>query len=342
MNTLREEFAYNLKVRMASENTIVAYTKSIRLLEDWLKEKYNADFATDTVTGMMLSHWAGSIAELKPSTRKLYHTAVTSYLNFLFNAQAIKNDLAKAVPDIGSLELLYKKQPDARPDKEAYSVEEVRLMLSTPSRNQETTLRNHALIAVLVSSGLRIFEALQLNVGDIYGDNEIRVARKGSFGNKLPVTVPEQVREYTDPYIEFRKGKGESVTDDSPLFANINGERIAARVARASIAELQKKLGLQTGLHTFRHTALTETGKFADAATARDLAGQKSINVTNRYLHSTEDERKQAASHLASTIFGKDEPKDTSQPTLEELNRKIEAQQKLIEELLAKLSNNVA
>ena len=334
---LIEEFAYNLKVRMASPKTIETYTRTAQRMTDWIAHEYKADFESDTVDGMMISHWAGSISELKPSSRKLYHTAATSFLDFLYNAGAIKAELSKSIPDIGSLEVLYKKQPEARPNKTAYTVEQVKQMLETKSRSKECTLRNHALIAVLVSTGLRIFEALQLNVGDVYGDDDVKVARKGSFGNKVGIVIPDEVKEYTDPYIQWRERNGETVTDDSPLFT-ANGERLTDRTARASVAELEKKLGLPTGLHTFRHTALTETGKFADAATARDLAGQKNISVTNRYLHSSEDDRKHAASKLANTFFGKAE-EPAQELTMADLNRKIEEQQKMIEQLLSMLNN---
>lgn len=331
INVLLNEFEYALKVREVSPRTISTYVDIARRITDYCRENYGADFEHDTVTGLMISHWAGSIAELKPTSRKLYHTAAEQFLKFLFDSGCISKDLTKSIPNIGSLESLYKKYPELKPDKQPYTIEQVRLMLETPSRSREVTLRNHALIATLVSTGLRIFEALQLNVGDIYDGNPVRVARKGSFGNLVEIVIPGQVRQYVDPYVEFRRSYGEKITSESPLFTGNVGERLKQRGARAAIAELEKKLGLQTGLHTFRHTALTITSKVADPVVARDFAGQKNISVTNRYLHTSAQELQTAADMVADKFLG-------SSPTPEpDLAAQLAAAQALVASLQAQL-----
>lgn len=328
---LLDEFRYHLQVREVAPLTIKAYCDVAKRLIAFVRDVFGGDFETDTVTGLMISHWAGSIAELKPTTRKQYHTAAEQFLRFLHDSGCTEKDLTKAIPDIGSLETLYKKYPDAKPDKRPYSVEQVRLMLETPNRSREVTLRNHALIATLVSTGLRIFEALQLNVGDIYGSDAVKVARKGSFGNLVEIIIPAQVRQYTDPYLEFRREHGETVNADSPLFAAKEGERLKQRGARAAIAELEKKLGLQTGLHTFRHTALTATSKVADPVVARDFAGQKNLTVTNRYLHTSHDELQTAADLVASSFLSNTEPEKP------DLAAQLAAAQALVAQLQAQL-----
>lgn len=330
---LLNEFEYALKVREISPRTISTYVNIARRLTEYCYNNYSADFEHDTVTGLMISHWAGSIADLKPTSRKLYHTGAEQFLKFLFDTGSIAKDLTKSIPDIGSLESLYKKYPELKPDKQPYTIEQVQEMLKTPSRSREVTLRNHALIAVLVSTGLRIFEALQLNVGDIYGGNPVKVARKGSFGNLVEIVIPAQVRQYVDPYIEYRRNKPEDVTPESPLFADNRGDRLTKRNAHATIAELEKKLGLPTGLHTFRHTALTITSKVADPVVARDFAGQKNLSVTNRYLHTSTDELKTAADMVADRLLNP-EPKAEPEP---DLAAQLAAAQALVASLQAQM-----
>ena len=333
---LLHEFEQNLRIREVAENTIRTYLDTARRLTEYLKNEYNAEFERDNVTGLMISHWAGTIASLKPSTRKLYHLAAATYLSFLYESDCVSKDLTRALPDIGSLESLYKRHPELRPNKQPYTVNQVRQMLETPSRSREVTLRNHALVAVLVSTGLRIFEALQLNIADIYENDDVRVARKGTYGNRVSIVIPAQVRDYVDPYVNFRaQVKGEDICGDSPLFVGREGERIKVRGARAAIAELEKKLGLPTGLHTFRHTALSETSRVADPVVARDFAGQKNLTVTNRYLHSSEDDRRAAADKVAASFLNA-EPK----PAQPDLAAQLAAAQALVQQLQSLIAAN--
>ena len=129
------------------------------------------------------------------------------------------------------------------------------------------------------------------------------VARKRTHGNKVHVSIPTAIIPYAKTYVEFRRKKGESINDDSPLFVGVAGEPLTRRDALGGISAIQKKLGLPTGLHTFRHTAITAASKIADPGTARDIAGQKSFTVTNRYVHSTNEEQLRATEQIAEAFF---------------------------------------
>lgn len=334
---LFENFAYYLTVRENSPCTVNVYRRVAERIAEFCRDEFDADFETDTVSPLMIQRWAGSIVELKPSSRKLYHSAAKEFLRWLNDTGVTATDLAKALPNLGSIERMYQKHPEARPNKRAYTPEEIRLMLGAKSRRKEVTLRNHALIATLVATGLRIFEALQLDVGDVCGNSEVRVARKGTFGNKVAVTIPrDDIREYVMPYLLYRKEMGETLTDDSPLFVSHDGERLSQRTARAAIAELEQSLGLPTGLHTFRHTAVTEASHVVSPAAARDLAGHKSFNITSNYIHTTKEEREAAASRIAQTIFH-GEPETPEEPSVADLLKQMAQMAETIAELKNKL-----
>ena len=50
----------------------------------------------------------------------------------------------------------------------------------------------------------------------------------------------------------------------------------------------------------FRHAFISdvEHNQKGGAALARDLGGHKSVRITNTYLHTTEEERKEAVDHM--------------------------------------------
>lgn len=302
MLNLMEQFERNLATNECSPQTIRTYAETARRLMGYVAENFNADFTADNVKGYMIDQWAASVADLKPTTRKLYYTGAHRFLSFLYNAQYISFDLTPMIPKLQSLEKLYEKHPDARPNKGAYTVEQVQDMLQATLRSRESTLRTHAMIATLVATGLRLFECLQLNCGDLE-NSSANVARKGSHGNLVSVVIPSGIMTYVEPYLQFRREKGEEIEAESPLFISNTGERLSRREAQYSITQLEKKLGLPLGVHTFRHTALTMASKLADPVTARDIAGQKNLSVTNRYLHSTEEDKLATAERMAETFL---------------------------------------
>lgn len=304
MLNLMEQFERNLATNECSPQTIRTYADTARRLMSFVNENFSADFNADNVKGYMIDQWAASVADLKPTTRKLYYTGASRFLSFLYNSQYISFDLTPMIPKLQSLEKLYDKHPETRPNKGAYTVEQVQDMLQTTLRSKESTLRTHAMIATLVSTGLRLFECLQLNCGDLE-NSSASVARKGSHGNLVHVVIPSGIAAYVEPYLRFRREKGEELNAESPLFVTNSGDRLPRREAQYSITQLEKKLGLPTGVHTFRHTALTMASKLADPVIARDIAGQKNLSVTNRYLHSTEEDKLATAERMAETFFNR-------------------------------------
>lgn len=59
----------------------------------------------------------------------------------------------------------------------------------------------------------------------------------------------------------------------------------------SALAAKQSRLELKTGVHIFRHTLLTAVDQNGGSALARDIGGHTSVHVTNRYMHSSMEER---------------------------------------------------
>ena len=68
-----------------------------------------------------------------------------------------------------------------------------------------------------------------------------------------------------------------------------------------SFASKQRELGLNTGVHRFRHTFLSDVDHHSNgsAALACDLGGHSSVAITNNYLHTTAEERKAAVNNMS-------------------------------------------
>ena len=99
--------------------------------------------------------------------------------------------------------------------------------------------RNVALFMLLYGSGLRINEALSLNVGDFPRDGFLRVTGKGHKERQVPVLllVENALSDYLAacPYAQEQ---------GSPMFLGARGGRLNQGVAQRAMRQLRVTLGL--------------------------------------------------------------------------------------------------
>lgn len=144
------------------------------------------------------------------------------------------------------------------------------------------TLRDKALFTMLYGCGLRIDEALSLNIADLPHDGFIRVMGKGRKERQVPVLpmVVEALGYYREacPYPE--EGM-------RPLFVGTkNGKRLNQGVAQKAMRDLRRLLQLpETATpHALRHsfaTHLLQNG--ANLREIQELLGHASLSTTQRY-----------------------------------------------------------
>ena len=149
--------------------------------------------------------------------------------------------------------------------------------------------RNNALLTLLYGCGLRISEALDLNIGDIpVTTNQLRIRGKGNKERITPI-IPA-IRHSIDQYLSlcpYDTGKG------APLFKGARGDRLNQGVAQKALRDLRAVLGLpETATpHALRHsfaTHLLQNG--ANLREIQELLGHASLSTTQRYteLNATE------------------------------------------------------
>lgn len=140
--------------------------------------------------------------------------------------------------------------------------------------------RDTALFALLYGTGLRISEALSLNVGDVKGRTELIVTGKGNKQRLVPL-LPA-VKDILENYI---KNHPQAIASEA-LFLGSRGGRLQAGVAQARLRLLRTQLGLPDHLtpHALRHSFATHllVGG-ADLRTLQELLGHASLSTTQRY-----------------------------------------------------------
>lgn len=149
-------------------------------------------------------------------------------------------------------------------------------------------MRDRALFTLLYGCGLRIDEALSLDIKDMPSDGFIRVMGKGSKERQVPVIdiVEAALKAYLDqcifPSEPYR-----------PLFVGTRGGRLNQGVAQKAMRSLRSTLGLpETATpHALRHsfaTHLLQNG--ANLREIQELLGHSSLSTTQRYTEINAEE----------------------------------------------------
>ncbi len=141
--------------------------------------------------------------------------------------------------------------------------------------------RNMALFALLYGAGLRIDEALQLNLSDWPLEDFLRVIGKGNKMRQVPL-LPVIKRLIT----EYRAACPFAETSTRPLFVGERGGRLNAGMAQKHLRQLRVMLDLPetTTPHALRHsfaTHLLQNG--ANLREIQELLGHASLSTTQRY-----------------------------------------------------------
>jgi len=166
--------------------------------------------------------------------------------------------------------------------------ETVERLLETIDSETALGLRDRALFELIYSSGLRISEAVGLNMRDIdFKEGVAWVKGKGDkqrlavFGGEAAVWLKRYLEE-SRPVLA--KGKGAS--GDQSLFIGRGGKRLSRKGIWKNYSKYATLAGTGTKVHTLRHsfaTGLLEGG--ADLRTVQALLGHADLGTTQIYTH---------------------------------------------------------
>jgi site-specific recombinase XerD len=146
-------------------------------------------------------------------------------------------------------------------------------------------LRNHAIIELMITTGLRVGEVSALALKDVkLDDYSLNVCGKGNR-ERLAYLADDDTRRAMIAYINHRN----SLSTTSPhLFLNLRRYRISTQ----GIANIVKRTAEYANIerkvtpHMLRHTAATlllRNG--ADIRIVQEFLGHSSITMTQRYTH---------------------------------------------------------
>ncbi|MGT2636700.1 tyrosine recombinase XerS [Streptococcus ratti] len=170
--------------------------------------------------------------------------------------------------------------------------------LASFRKNKE---RDLAIIALLLASGVRLSEAVNLDLKDVnLKMMVIEVTRKG--GKRDSVNVAAFAKPYLENYINIRQARYQAEKTDTAFFlSEYHGlpNRIDASSIEKMVAKYSEDFKIRVTPHKLRHTLAT---RLYDATKSQVLVshqlGHASTQVTDLYTHIVNDEQKNALDKL--------------------------------------------
>ena len=262
------DFSENIKG--LSENTTNSYQRDLNKFSKFLEASGVNNFGN--LTEEMCSVWIADLFQHNVSARSIQRhiSSAKGFFNYLKKSGLVINSPFELINS--------PKSPSHLPN--VLSPEEVSQLLNFKPKNAQEK-RDLAIIELIYSSGLRVSETINVNLGD-FEDNKnfLRVLGKGSKTRLVPVGRYAQ-NAINDWMIEREK----LATKDDSLFVNLRGKRITTR----SVQERLKNIAIMQGLppvnpHMLRHSFATHLLESSgDLRSIQELLGHSSLSTTQIY-----------------------------------------------------------
>ena len=262
-----------------SKHSIEAYLHDLQLLTNYFTLN-ELSLAPDGVQLQHLQDFLKYLSQLglSASSQARILSGLRQFFRYCLLEQIIRVDPAALI----DAPRLKRALPDV------LSFEEIEQMLGCIDLSKAEGGRNKAILETMYSCGLRVSEATQLKISQLYLDlGYIRVTGKGDKERLIPIgsSAIKYIRIYKDDirvHQPIQKGK------EDFLFLNRRGSPLSRVMVFLIIKELALAAGIKKNVspHTFRHsfaTHLVEGG--ADLRAVQEMLGHESITTTEIYTH---------------------------------------------------------
>ena len=168
------------------------------------------------------------------------------------------------------------------------------VLMSSPPLGTLIGVRDRAVLELFYSTGVRLSELVNINIGDFYIDKKlVRVIGKGNKERIIP--YGKTAESAIENYLKMRNLSFKPVFARSPLFVNSSEKRISKRTIQRRMNNYIKLVadGKSVGPHLLRHTFATHLlDNGADIRAVKDLLGHSSLSSTQIYTHVSIDKLK--------------------------------------------------
>lgn len=237
-------------------------------------------------------------ADKQPATVQLYMIAVKQFFKWTDKAGIYPNiaDNVKGVSVSKGMK------------KDYLTTGQVKDVLSRIDTETVKGKRDYAIIALMVTCGLRDIEVSRANIADLrtrQNSTVLYIQGKGKDDRESFVVVPDSLETVIRDYLKARGGNSKA------LFTSNSNHGKGDRLTTRSISRIVKTAMINAGLdsdrltaHSLRHTAVTQAliaGQTLQEV--QQFARHSNINTTLIYAHNLENEKNECSGKLADMFL---------------------------------------
>ena len=171
------------------------------------------------------------------------------------------------------------------------SPDEVDNLFAAIPLDSPNNIRDRALFELIYSAGLRVSEIVNLNLKDIFYDEDlIKVTGKGNkerivpFGSAAKYWLKKYILEARTELLKPKHP--ENTLTSGSVFLNNRGAALTRKGIWKRINALSNFSGIETKVHTLRHSYATHLlAGGADLRSVQCLLGHSDISTTQVYTH---------------------------------------------------------
>jgi|TARA_B000000532_G_scaffold147136_1_gene118253 integrase/recombinase XerC len=270
LNDIKEYLIFVSQVKNLSKNTTSAYERDLKKLAKFINDLNLSNYSE--INNEICSAWIGNLysQDNNPRSIQRHLSSAKGFFRFLK-----KNNLIESSP----FELVSApKSPSNLP--EVLSPEDVEQLLNFKPSNL-IEIRDMAIVELMYSSGLRVSETVNINIGDFEEDMTfLRILGKGAKTRIVPLGK-FAVNAINNWIIERDK----ILTKSDALFLNSKGARLSIRSVQLRLKKMATKQGLPPiHPHMLRHSFATHMLESSgDLRTIQELLGHSSLSTTQIY-----------------------------------------------------------
>lgn len=164
--------------------------------------------------------------------------------------------------------------------------------------------RNRLLIKLILFTGIRVGEALQLKTKDLIPEGDVYLIRIVGKGNKARVVMIRQshIKQYLQEWLLLRNCEGDL------LFCNKKGTPLTQAYVSRIVEKILMQAGIRkekNGAHMLRHTFATMLYlKKKDLVLVQEALGHASLDTSRIYTHFDKERLKEAAGVMDDIAAG--------------------------------------
>ncbi|RXJ93423.1 integrase [Malaciobacter molluscorum] len=278
------------KVRNIGINSIHVYFIPLQKLYTFLAN-FGAKSLKEIDEELLSDFLASQTANLSDATKKNYRIALISFFGYIDKQNEEKNGFVHRfgieLKNWGGLSgKSGTKLPSFMKKDEVHRFIEG---IESYPFSTKIAARNRLIIKTILYTGIRVSEAINIDIKDFNKDEDAYIIQVRGKGNKPRVVMIKEsiIKKDLNEWFEHR------VCDDNLLFCNQKGKPLSQAYISSIVEKILLSIGIRkekNGAHMLRHTFATMLyQKSKDLILVQESLGHADINTSRIYTHFDKD-----------------------------------------------------